>query len=130
MLTRSGTKVWTSVIEDLVTTNPFVEKCSCVKMNDDVDREVPVIHIVLKDDNTCNKEELVAALIQEIGEKINEKSIPKYFIFRDELPYSEVNKKCDYRKLESENILDPDMYTINGNIIVQNKGMKLVREME
>ena len=32
--------------------------------------------------------------------------------------------------LESENILDPDMYTINGNIIVQNKGMKLVREME
>ena len=130
MLTRSGTKVWTSVIEDLVTTNPFVEKCSCVKMNDDVDREVPVIHIVLKDDNTCDKEELVAALIQEIGEKINEKSIPKYFIFRDELPYSEVNKKCDYRKLESENILDPYRYTINGNIIVQNKGMKLVREME
>lgn len=127
MLTRSGAKVWTSIVEDLVSENPLVDKCSCVKMNDEVEREVPVIHIVLKNEN-CDKEALVSELTDTIGKRINPVSIPKYFIFKTELPYSEVNKKCDYRRLEAENIFDTEEFTIKGNIVTKNNGIKLQRE--
>ena len=96
-------------------------------MNDEVEREVPVIHIVLKNEN-CDKEALVSELTDTIGKRINPVSIPKYFIFKTELPYSEVNKKCDYRRLEAENIFDTEEFTIKGNIVTKNNGIKLQRE--
>ncbi len=118
MLTRSGEKVWLTEIENLASSHPNIEKCSCVKLNDSIEREVPILHIVLKESD--NLENLIDELNILIEKKLNKIYVPKYYIIRSELPYSEVNKKCDFKKLESENIFDENEYTINGQIIVKN----------
>ena len=125
MLTRRGGKVWLSEIEELASKNPLIDKCSCVKMDDEVEREVPVLHIVLKD-SSINFEEIIKELDDTFSKELSENYIPKYYVVREELPYSEVNKKCDFKALEKENILDETEYEINGKIVVK-KTLKLVR---
>lgn len=127
MLTRSGGKVWVTVIEDLVSSNPNVEKCSCVKKEDEVEREVPVLHIVLKDD-VNNALEVVEDINSTITSNLGYNYTPKYYVVRNDLPYSEVNKKCDTITLEQENIFDEAEYSIEGNIIFKRKDKVLVRK--
>ena len=104
MLTRSGSKIWLSEIENIVEKHPQVLKCACVKYADEEEREVPVIHIVLE--NNADYDQIVAELTHQITTQMNDKSVPKYFIFREELPYNEVNKKIHYQKIEKENIYE------------------------
>lgn len=125
MLTRRGGKVWLSEIEELASKNPIIDKCSCVKMDDEIEREVPVLHLVLKD-NSINIEEVVQELDSVFAKELSENYIPKYYVVRAELPYSEVNKKCDFKALEKENIFDSTEYSINGRIVIK-KGLKLTR---
>lgn len=127
MITRSGNKVWLSDIEDYVSKMPEVEQCSCVKLMDDEEREVPIIHIVLKD-NSIDVNNLVNNITNGIQANLNPYNIPKYFIIRAELPYSEVNKKCDIKALESENIFDSLEYTNDGMIFYKKQGLKLKRD--
>lgn len=125
MLTRRGGKVWLSEIEELASKNPAIDKCSGVKMDDEVEREVPVLHLVLKD-NSINIEDVVRELDSVFAKELSDNYIPKYYVVREELPYSEVNKKCDFKALEKENILDETEYEINGKIIIK-KVLKLTR---
>ena len=113
MLTRAGSKVWLSEIENIISTNPFVDKCCCVKLDDVDEREVPVVHIVLKEDN-LSLTDLILELDKIITNSLGEVSIPKYYVFRKEFPYTNVNKKVDYMSLEKEEIFG---YEIDGRII-------------
>lgn len=126
MLTRSGSKVWLSEIEDIASKHWAIDKCSCVKLDDEMEREVPVLHLVLKDDS-LDVSQIIDELDNMFREKLANVYIPKYYILRSELPYSEVNKKCDFKTLEKENILDSDEYELKGRII-KKKSLVLKRK--
>ncbi len=127
MLTRSGSKVWLNDIENLAAKCELIEKCCCVKKNDDIEREVPVLHIVLKNPNV-DLQNLVSYLDELFNNNLNQNYVPKYYVFRDELPYSEVNKKCDIIVLENEDILSSNEFEMISTNIIKLKGKALVRK--
>ncbi len=127
MLTRNGNKVWLTEIEDLASKNPNVDKCCCVKCEDSEEREVPVLHLVLNE-NSDSIETVVNEIKKEIKEKLGNNYIPKFYVLRDDLIYSTVNKKCDFKELEKENIFDLNNFEQNGDIIKKIEDIKLVRK--
>lgn len=125
MLTRNGGKVWLGTVENVIKGHDAVDDCCCVKLDDPVEREVPVAHIVLKDENVDN------SVFDEIDELVRqncpETFIPKYYVKTDEIPITEVNKKVNFKALESLDILNTDNYKIDGRVIApKNKVKKLV----
>lgn len=101
MLTRAGNKVWLEEIEAVVSEKLTIDKCRCETLRDEEENEVPVIHLVLKNP-VDNKDAIIEDINLAIEEKLNPNYLPKYFIFRSELPYSEVNKKVCDLELEKE----------------------------
>ncbi len=122
MLTRSGGKVWLGTIENVIKSHDMVDDCCCVKLDDEVEREVPVAHIILKDENVSDE------LFDEIDELVKhncpETFVPKYYIKRDEIPVTEVNKKVNFKALENEDIFDSNNYNMNGRIITKKQKVK------
>ena len=114
MLTRSGTKVWLSALEDLIKTHENVVDCCCVKMDDKVEREVPVANIVLKDESKLKE------TCTELDEMITNNQpltyIPKYYVLRKLIPLTSGNNKVNFKVLENENILDEENYDVEGKI--------------
>ena len=115
MLTRSGNKLWLTDLDEKIMQTGLVQNCCSVKLNDDLEREVPVVHIVFKDD--FDEFEVVNKLDSYIKENCPPFYRPKYYIIKEYLPYTQVNKKLDFKTLENENILNQDEFIINGNII-------------
>lgn len=125
MLTRSGSKVWLSPIEDEISKHPMVDACCCVKLADEVESEVPVAHIVLKDG--ASFEEVANELDNMVSKNNPEVYVPKYYVKRDELPVTEVNKKVNFRALESEDIFDTKDYSVNGKLITKKNKVKVMK---
>ncbi|MBO5096280.1 MAG: acyl--CoA ligase [Bacilli bacterium] len=115
MITRNGSKIWLNSIEEIIFKHKNVFNCCCVKNNDSDEREVPVCYLVLKENTDITK------TIKEIAEMIKQnlptENIPKYFVLTDSIPYTEVNKKVDFRALEKNDIHDSKDYIITGNIV-------------
>lgn len=125
MITRAGGKVWLGTIEDVIKSHPMVDDCCCVKLDDEIEREVPVAHIVLKDETVSN------AIFDEIDEIVKnncpEIYVPKYYVKTDDIPVTEANKKVDFKKLEAEPILDASIYHMDGRVISKKvKAKRLV----
>lgn len=122
MLTRSGAKVWLAALEDIIKQNDNVFDCCCVKLNDEDEREVPVAHIVFKDESKAKQS------IEEIDNAIKACQpltyVPKYYVLKDEIPVTKVNNKIDFKTLEKENILDSNDYDIKERLI-KPKTLKL-----
>ncbi len=125
MLTRAGAKVWLSPIEDEISKHPMVDACCCVKLADEVESEVPVAHIVLKDG--ASFEEVANELDSMVSKNNPEVYVPKYYVKRDELPVTEVNKKVNFRALESEDIFDTKDYSVNGKLITKKNKVKVMK---
>ena len=68
MLTRNGGKVWLSDIEELTKTLPFIDDVCACKLDDEVEREVPVLHVVFKESELSEEEmiEIINNLISEL----------------------------------------------------------------
>lgn len=126
MITRSGDKVWLSAIEEIIKTHANVFDCCVVKMEDAIEREVPVCHIVFNDDSKM--ESTMSELNEMIYAKLKELYVPKYYVKTSEIPLTEVNKKVDFKKLEREDIFDTSVYEIHGNLVTRRKGK--VRALE
>ena len=123
MLTRSGTKLWLSALEEEVMKTGLVKDCCAVKFPDDVEREVPVLHVVLNDNDDSSK---IKELDNFIKTNCPPNYLPKYYVIKEYLPVTEVNNKKDFKSLEKENILDEEEFVIIGNIIKsKNKVKKL-----
>jgi len=90
----------------------------CSKMDDVHEREVPVLHLVLNSNAPCETT-IIAMIEQKIRQACSEHSIPKFYVIRDSIPYTETNKKMDYRKLETENIYDTKQYQNKGNLFIK-----------
>ena len=122
MLTRSGQKLWLSALEEEVMKTGLVKDCCCIKFPDDVEREVPVLHVVLND----NDLDAINKLDDYLKTNCPPTYIPKYYVIKEYLPVTEVNNKKDFKTLEKENILDPDEFIRAGKIIKpKNKVKKL-----
>lgn len=115
MLTRSGNKLWLTDLDDKIMQTGLVQNCCSVKLNDELEREVPVVHVVLPDG--VSEHEIINKLDSYIKENCPPFYIPKYYIIKESLPYTKVNKKLDFKTLENENILDQNEFIIDGNII-------------
>ena len=50
MITRNGGKIWLGTLEDAIKSHPAIDNCCCVKLEDEIEREVPVAHVVFKND--------------------------------------------------------------------------------
>ncbi|MGN1311894.1 MAG: AMP-binding protein [Bacilli bacterium] len=120
MITRSGDKVWLSAIEEIVKTHNNVYDCCCVKGEDSAEREVPICHIVFK--NAEEKYNTIKELDQIIEAKLKLLYIPKYYVVKEEIPLTEVNKKVDFIKLEKEDINNSNIYELNGKLIEAKQG--------
>lgn len=119
MITRSGDKVWLTAIEEIIKTHKNVFDCSVVKGEDAIEREVPICHIVFNNDD--EKFTTIEELNRMIEIKLKGLYVPKYYVKKEEIPITEVNKKIDFVRLEKENIFDENYYQINGNLIEPRK---------
>lgn len=126
MLTRAGTKVWLGALEDTIMRHLNVENCCCIKRDDEIERETPVAYVVLKDES---KKDTFAELDEMVRLSKNEAYIPQFYVKTDEIPVTEVNKKVDFKKLEEQDILDSDKYTIDGKV-VSEKAKSFVKQIK
>jgi len=122
MITRNGGKIWLGTLEDAIKSHPAIDNCCCVKLSDEEEREVPVAHVVFK---TGDVSDTVFDEIDEIvRQNCPEIYVPKYYVKRDEIPVTEVNKKINFKALEAEDIFDQNNYSINGRIITKRVKVK------
>lgn len=122
MITRNGGKIWLGTLEDAIKSHPLIDNCCCVKLDDEVEREVPVAHVVFKSDDVDSSvyDEIDAIVRQNCPEIY----VPKYYVKRDEIPVTEVNKKIDFKTLENEDIMDSNNYSINCRVITKKNKVK------
>ena len=124
MITRSGNKVWLPSIEEEVLKTGLVSSCCAVKLDDYEEREVPILHLTLNKNE--NPREEIIKIMEYLEENSPRVFIPKYFVIKEELPYTETNKKLDFKALEMENILDSDNFIIEGNIVMPRNKVKKI----
>ena len=123
MLTRSGAKLWLSALEEDVMKTGLVKDCCAVKYPDQAEREVPVLHVVLNNEN----EGAIEELDKYIRENCPPIYLPKYYVIKEYLPVTEVNNKKDFKTLEKEDILNQDEFMIYGNIIKPKNKSKILK---
>ena len=102
----------------------LISSCCSVKLDDEKEREVPVVHVVLKDID--DEVDVINKLDTYLRENCPPFYIPKYYVIKESLPYTEVNKKLDFKSLEKEDILNSCEYTITGNIIKPKAKVKKI----
>lgn len=95
----TGFKIFAPQVECVILENPKVEKCCVVGVKDQEHGvgQIPVAVIVLK--KNVDVEKIKEEIRELCKSKLSEYSYPKAFIFRTELPYTQIGK-VDYRKLE------------------------------
>lgn len=101
MIVRSGQKIFPLNDENIIMQNKNIDMCSYVAAYDEKERHVPVLHIVLSKECDCSLDEIVLQIKKSITEQLPIYDIPKYFVFRDDLPKTDINK-IDVKKLEEE----------------------------
>lgn len=126
MLTRSGAKLWLSALEEEVMKTGLVKDCCAVKFPDPIEREVPVLHLVLNDSDDESKIDELENYLKQNCPPIY---LPKYYIIKEYLPVTEVNNKKDFKTLEKENILDESEFKVLGRIIKPKQKTKNIGEI-
>ena len=101
VITRLGFKISAYTIEDNISANEFVKECVTVAVKDEVEENVPMSYIVLKDEYRDKKEEMEQVIINNCQSTLKEYEVPKYFRIVDSLPYTQ-NGKYDFVQLEKE----------------------------
>lgn len=108
IIVRNGNKIFPANTENIVLKLEEIDNCAIVGIYDEVERKVPVIHIVLKDNVMTSKDEIVEKIKYIIKANLPEFNVPVKFIFRDSMPLTSINK-IDFKKLEQEKLPDDDI---------------------
>ena len=116
MIVRSGNKIFPANTENIVLKLNEIDNCAIVGIDDDIERKVPVIHIVLKKEIVESKEEIVEKIKKIISDNLPEFNIPVKFVFRESMPLTSINK-IDFKKLEQEELSD--------DIIIDNERKRI-----
>jgi len=99
VITVGAFKISASQIEDVVQAYPAVKECVAVAVPDPEKGEVPMIHIVLKDEFKEESNAILEEIKNLCHDNLKEKASPKYYNLLDKMPYTSNNKQ-DFRKLE------------------------------
>ena len=105
MIVRNGNKIFPANTENIVLKLNEIDNCAIVGIDDDIERKVTVIHIVLKKEIVESKEEIVEKIKKIISDNLPEFNIPVKFVFRESMPLTSINK-IDFKKLEQEELSD------------------------
>ena len=111
-------KVYPPEMEEIISKIPNIEKCAVVNVPDEVLREVPKVHAVLKEDTEEARKKATDNIIISISEKVGESVVPKYFEFHDDLIYTS-NGKIDFDGLRKKDL--EEMSKNNPTKIIKNK---------
>ena len=101
LIVRNGNKIFPSSVEDIIRQNKLITGISIVSMPDDKERHVPVAYLTIENSAIGYEEELINDIELSIKEKLPEFNIPVKYIFKAELPLTNINK-IDFKKLEEE----------------------------
>lgn len=115
MIVSNGSKIFPSVIENIIDKNEYVQRSAVVGMDDDVYRKLPVAHIIFKEDMSAEDiEKCIVDIVNNIKKELPDFYIPATFIVRNEMPLTSINK-IDFKELETE------MYPIDQLINYNNR---------
>lgn len=112
MIVRNGSKIFPSNVENIILQNKNIDQCAIVAMKDEIERNVPVAHIVLSENSDIDKEKLVGEIENIILENLPEFNIPTKYIFRREMPLTGINK-IDFKQLEQEEFSSGKIIDLN-----------------
>jgi long-chain acyl-CoA synthetase len=87
MVLVSGFNVYPNEVEDVVASHPGVLECAVVGVPDDTSGEAVVLYVARKDPALTER-----ALLDYCAERLTNYKRPKYVIFRQELPKTNVGK--------------------------------------
>lgn len=99
VITVGAFKISASHIEDVAQTYPAVKECIAVAVPDEEKGEVPMLHIVLKEEFKDEENAVIEELKELCDSELKEKASPRYYHILEEMPYTSNNKQ-DFRKLE------------------------------
>jgi len=100
VITVGAFKISASEIEDVIQSYPAVEECIAVAVPDEENKEVPMIHIVLKENYKEESDAVIEDLKMFCKDSLKEKAVPKYYNILETMPYTSNNKQ-DFRALET-----------------------------
>lgn len=103
IIVRSGNKIFPANVENIILNNDNILQCAVVAKEDNSERHVPVVHIVVGELFDGNYDDLVISICNEIKEKLPDFNVPVQFVFRNDMPVTTSNK-IDFKELESEDI--------------------------
>lgn len=117
LIVRNGNKIFPSTIEDIIRQNKLITGISIVSMPNAKERHVPVAYLTIESDLIGHEEELIDNIESSIKEKLPEFNIPIKYIFKSELPLTNINK-IDFKKLEEEALkyIDSEKIVLRYNI--------------
>lgn len=118
MIVRNGNKLFPSNIENIMMRNPAIDSCAIVQMEDEVERHVPIAHVVLKPEFAGMENEIISTVEQEIAAEMPDFNIPSTYVFRDELPLTDL-QKIDFKQLEADS---KDYIGVNGKVNFRSPG--------
>ena len=95
--------VYPPEMEELIYQIPEVDKCVVVPIPDEELREVPKVHVVLKNDTEEIRNLVVQKIEDLIKERISDKVLPKYYEFDQDLKYT-LNGKVDFEGIKNDDI--------------------------
>lgn len=102
MIVSNGSKIFPSVIENIIEKNENVVRSAVVGMSNEKIRKIPVAHIIFKENLTDEEIEMcIFDIIKNIKQELPDFYMPATFIIRNQLPLTSINK-VDFKKLEGE----------------------------
>lgn len=122
MIVSNGSKIFPTNVENIINSNPSVLNCAVVAAEHPVYRNVPVVHIVLNDDNVV-LETLVEQISAQIKNVLPDFNVPHVFQFDDLLPLTQSSNKIDYKELEKQS------FDFQSNIIDNRSTIKLSKKV-
>ncbi len=98
MIKISGHNVFPQEIENVVNKVAGVKRCCVVAAEDD---GKPAVKLFIQKDDDADEEQVRNAARDAIAAKLMKYSMPRYIVFVDKLPLTQIGK-VDYRKLEED----------------------------
>lgn len=117
LIVRNGNKIFPSDVENIILQNQLINRVSVVSMPSSEERNVPVAYLTIKPTGMGFENDIVDNIELAIRNKLPDFNVPVKYIFKLELPLTNINK-IDFKKLEEESLkyLDSDKIILDYGI--------------
>lgn len=113
MFVRSGFKLFSTVIEDAVSSHYAVKNCAAVGIPNELEGSIPVVSIVVKDEykDKMTEEQIISEINNICNDKLFEYYMPLKYRITESIPYTK-NGKVDFLQLINLSKNDVEELTI------------------